>query len=197
MNFTTALEITGTLFSFIYLYLSVKQKIGLWVFGFLSAVVYTLVFFQTKFYAAMSLQLYYLVVSVYGWYSWKRNSETTGEELSVRSTRFKEWIILSGITVVIMLIYYALLSLGTDSPVPGADSFITAFSITATWMLARKQIEHWLIWIVVDSVAVIVYLKQGLYSTALLFVVYGVMAVVGWTQWRRSMKKKQTVPKQE
>jgi len=196
MNYTTALEITGTLFSFIYLYLSVKQRIGLWVFGFLSAVVYSLVFFETKFYAAMSLQFYYLWVSVYGWYSWKKKKETTGEELPARYTRFKEWPLLSGITIVVMLIYYAVLSLGTDAPLPSADSFITAFSITATWMLARKQIEHWLIWIVVDSVAVVVYLKQGLYSTALLFVVYGAMAVVGWLQWRKAMKK-QTVRKQE
>ncbi|MDX9748315.1 MAG: nicotinamide riboside transporter PnuC [Paludibacter sp.] len=196
MSIITALEITGTLFSFIYLYLSVKQKIGLWVFGFLSAVVYSLVFFETKFYAAMSLQLYYLWVSVYGWYSWKKKRETTGEDLPVRYTHFKEWTVLSGITMLVMLIYYAVLSMGTDSPVPGADSFITAFSITATWMLARKQIEHWLIWIVVDSVAVFVYLKQGLYSTALLFVVYGAMAVVGWIQWRKSMKK-QTVRKQD
>lgn len=87
-----------------------------------------------------------------------------------------------------MLVYYALLSMGTDSPVPGADSFITAFSITATWMLARKQVEHWLIWIVVDSVAVGIYFMQGLYSTALLFVVYGVMAVVGWRQWRKNLR---------
>ena len=188
MSYTTALEITGTLFSFMYLYLSVKQKIGLWVFGFLSALVYAVVFFETKFYAAMSLQLYYLWVSIYGWYSWKRNRATTGEELPPRYTRFKEWPLLFGITIIIMMVYYALLSIGTDSPVPGADSFITAFSITATWMLARKQIEHWLIWIVVDSVAVGIYFMQGLYSTALLFVVYGIMAVVGWKQWRKTIR---------
>lgn len=184
------LEVTGTLLSFAYLWLSVKQKIGLWVFGFLGAVVYTIVFFQSKLYAAMSLQLYYLWVSVYGWYSWKKSKASTGEELPVRLTRFKEWPILLGITLIIMLIYYALLSMGTDSPIPGADSFITAFSIIATWMLARKQIEHWLIWIVVDLVAVGVYLMQGLYSTSVLFLVYGIMAVVGWFQWRKSLKKK-------
>lgn len=182
------LEYLGTLLSFIYLYLSVKQKISLWLFGFLSALVYAVVFYEAKFYAAMSLQVYYLWVSVYGWYSWKKNRSTTGKELPVRYTRMKEWFWLSGVSLVIMLVYYALLSLGTDSPVPGADSFITAFSITATWMLARKQIEHWLIWIVVDSVAVGIYFMQGLYSTAILFVVYGVMAFVGWQQWRKTMK---------
>ena len=184
------LEVTGTLLSFAYLWLSVKQKIGLWVFGFLGAVVYTIVFFQSKLYAAMSLQLYYLWVSVYGWYSWKKSKASTGEELPVRLTRFNEWPVLLGITLIIMLIYYALLSIGTDSPIPGADSFITAFSIIATWMLARKQIEHWLIWIVVDLVAVGIYFMQGLYSTSILFLVYGIMAVIGWFQWRKSLKKK-------
>ena len=67
MNYINALEIIGTLLSFIYLYLSVKQKISLWLFGFLSALVYAVVFYQARFYAAMSLQLYYLWVSVYGW----------------------------------------------------------------------------------------------------------------------------------
>lgn len=184
------LEVTGTLLSFAYLWLSVKQKIGLWIFGFLGAVVYTIVFFQSKLYAAMSLQLYYLWVSVYGWYSWKKSKASTGEELPVRLTRFNEWPVLLGITLIIMLIYYALLSMGTDSPIPGADSFITAFSIIATWMLARKQIEHWLIWIVVDLVAVGIYFMQGLYSTSILFLVYGIMAVIGWFQWRKSLKKK-------
>ncbi|MCE1154755.1 MAG: nicotinamide riboside transporter PnuC [Bacteroidales bacterium] len=183
------LEYLGTLLSLVYLYLSVKQKISLWLFGFLSALVYAAVFYEAKFYAAMSLQLYYLWVSAYGWYSWKKNRETTGEELPVRFTRMKEWLLLSGVSLVVMSVYYSLLSLGTDSPIPGADSFITAFSITATWMLARKQIEHWLIWIVVDSIAVGIYFMQGLYSTALLFAVYGVMAVVGWRQWRKTMKK--------
>jgi nicotinamide mononucleotide transporter len=186
------LEITGTLLSFAYLWLSVKQKISLWVFGFLSAAVYAVVFFEAKFYAAMSLQVYYLWISVYGWYSWKKRKTSTGAELPVRQTRLKEWTILSGIAVVIMLVYYALLSIGTDSPVPGADSFMTSFSIIATWMLARKQIEHWLIWIVVDAVAVGVYFSQGLYSTSLLFMVYLVMAVVGWSQWRKSLKKQTT-----
>jgi nicotinamide mononucleotide transporter len=184
------LEVIGTLLSFAYLWLSVKQKIGLWIFGFLGAVVYTIVFFESKLYAAMSLQLYYLWVSVYGWYSWKKSKASTGEELPVRLTRFNEWPILLGITLIIMLIYYALLSMGTDSPIPGADSFITAFSIIATWMLARKQIEHWLIWIVVDLVAVGIYFMQGLYSTSILFLVYGIMAVIGWFQWRKSLKKK-------
>ncbi|MDD3195454.1 MAG: nicotinamide riboside transporter PnuC [Paludibacter sp.] len=184
------LEVIGTLLSFAYLWLSVKQKIGLWIFGFLGAVVYTIVFFESKLYAAMSLQLYYLWVSVYGWYSWKKSKASTGEELPVRLTRFNEWPVLLGITLIIMLIYYALLSMGTDSPIPGADSFITAFSIIATWMLARKQIEHWLIWIVVDLVAVGIYFMQGLYSTSILFLVYGIMAVIGWFQWRKSLKKK-------
>lgn len=180
------IEIAGTLLSFAYLWLSVNQKISLWFFGFLSAMLYAYVFFDAKLYAAMSLQLYYLWVSVYGWINWKKNRLTTGSDLPVRRTGGREWLILTAITLLIMLAYYTLLKLGTDSPLPAADSFITAFSITATWMLARKQIEHWLIWIVVDTLAVVVYFTQGLYSTSLLFVVYGIMAIVGWFQWKKS-----------
>jgi len=81
------------------------------------------------------------------------------------------------------------LSRHTDSPVAGWDSFTTALSVIATWMLARKYIEHWLIWIVVNIVSMILYLYKGLYPTTLLFLVYTIMAVAGYREWRSDMKK--------
>lgn len=75
----------------------------------------------------------------------------------------------------------------TDSPVPIGDAFTTALSITATWMLARKIIEHWWLWVVVDGVSLALYIYKGLYPTSVLFVFYTAMSVVGYYQWKKEM----------
>lgn len=182
-------EIAGTLLSLVYLYLSIRQKIGLWLFGFLSAALYAFVFFQSKFYADMSLQFYYMAVSVYGWIHWRKGSTNDNKStLKVTRTGIKEAMILLPITAAVMLLYYLILTNYTDSPLPLADSFTTALSITATWMLAQKRIEHWILWIIVDLVSAGLYIYKGLYPTAVLFIVYTVFAVVGWREWRKSGK---------
>jgi len=96
-------------------------------------------------------------------------------------------IILSIIFLALFGVMYFVLDRFTDSPVPGADSFITSLSVVATWMLARKIFEHWYLWIVVNSVAVILFITRGLYPTVVLYLIYGIMSFVGLREWRRSM----------
>ena len=188
---TNWLELAGTLFSFIYLFLSVKQKTGLWIYGFLSAAFYAVVFYQSGIYALMSIQFYYLFVSVYGWISWKRGKNADGDDFLIRTTSLKHFLALGLSSLVLLAIFYFVLRSLTDSTVPGLDAFISAFSVTATWMLARKRIEHWLIWIVVDALSVGLYIYLELYTTAVLFVVYTIMAVVGYFQWKKNMQKQE------
>jgi nicotinamide mononucleotide transporter len=76
----------------------------------------------------------------------------------------------------------------TDSPVPGWDSFITSLSIVATWMLARKIYEHWLLWIIVNSTAAVLFFTRGLYPTVFLYIVYGTMSFVGLVEWRKTIR---------
>lgn len=182
-------EITGTVLSLIYLYLSIKQKIGLWVFGFLSSALYVVVFWQSKFYADMSLQFYYLGVSVYGWINWKTGAHTSKNEIRIEKTKIKTAVLLFITTVIIYFIYFYILKNFTDSPLPKADSFTTALSIVATLMLARKLIENWLLWIIIDGVSGGLYLYKHLYPTAILFIIYAIMALVGYLQWRKAMTK--------
>jgi nicotinamide mononucleotide transporter len=183
------IEIIGTLLSLVYLYLSIKQNVNLWIFGFLGSALYVVVFFQAKFYADMSLQFYYIGVSVYGWFSWRKGKLETGEELPVTRIGWHQAIMLTVLTVVVFFVYYYILVNYTDSPVPFGDSLTTALSITATLMLAKKMLEHWLLWIVADAVSVGLYIYRGLYPTTALFVVYTIMAVVGWISWRKSLQK--------
>lgn len=182
-------EIAGAVLSLIYLYLSIREKSALWIFGFISSVLYIFVFYKSKLYADMSLSFYYLGVSVYGWISWHRKTENIEHSL-LQITRInsgKQMLqYLAGI-VGTYLAYYLILRFLTDSPIPVADSVVGALSVVATWMLARKKIENWLVWIVVDAFAAGLYFYKELYPTAILFVVYTIMAFAGYFQWKKSI----------
>lgn len=182
------IELLGSALSIIYLYLSIKQKVSLWIFGFLCSSLYVVVFFQSKFYADMSLQFYYLGVSVFGWISWKAGKPENHKELPVKRTTPISGAIILITALVLYFLYYFILSEYTDSPLPKADAFTTALSIVATWMLARKMIEHWWLWIIVDSVSAGLYFYKALYPTAILFVIYTVMAIIGYRQWKKSLQ---------
>lgn len=182
-------EILGVITSIVYLYFSVRQIIWLWPFGILSSALFILIFFSSKFYADMGLQVYYLGVSIYGWYYWTRNPESSGSQ----SRPVTHLTVLTGASSAVIAMFLLLgisfvLRHYTDSDIPWGDAFTTALSIVATWMLARKILEHWLVWIVVDSVAAGLYLYKGLIPTAFLYVVYAVIAVAGYAQWKKSME---------
>ncbi|MEI8086014.1 MAG: nicotinamide riboside transporter PnuC [Paludibacter sp.] len=184
---TNWIEITGAILSLIYLDLSIRQRVSLWFYGIVSSLFYIVIFFQTKFYADMSLQFYYVVISIYGWMNWKNGQSENGEELPTNqlSKRLTLYLILA--TGIIYIVYYLILSQFTDSTIPKADSLVGALSVVGTWMLARKLIENWLVWIVADALCVALYVYKELYPTAILFVIYTVMAGVGYWQWRKKM----------
>ncbi|ASB50809.1 nicotinamide riboside transporter PnuC [Alkalitalea saponilacus] len=190
------MELAGTLFALIYLYLSIRENIWLWLFGFLTSFLYLIIFFQSRLYADMGLQFYYLIISIYGWFHWmgRRNGIKRIEtNLATTSVGGKQAVLLFMATAVIMLIIYvALKTLPQllaipESELPVADAFTTAAGIVATWMLARKILENWLIWIVANTVSFGMYIYKDLYVTSFLFLVYTIMAVVGYYQWKRNM----------
>ena len=183
-------EIAGAVLSLIYLYLSIKEKAGLWILGFISSAFYVVVFFESKLYADMSLQFYYLAVSVYGWFSWKRKVDDSGAHLAISTVDKQKWLPLLVAFLAILAVYYIILQYFTDSPVPKADSVVGALSVIATWMLAKKKIENWLLWILADGLAAGLYFYKELYPTVILYIVYTVMAVVGYSQWKKSLAAK-------
>jgi len=186
---TNWIEIVGAILSLIYLYLSIKQKISLWVFGFFASAFYIVVFFQTKFYADMSLQFYYLAVSVYGWINWKYGTHQSGKELPATKTSRRMILQLGMASILIYVVYYIVLAKFTDSTIPKADSLVGMLSVIGTWMLARKLIENWLFWIAADALATGLFFYKELYITAILFIIYTGMAVVGYWQWKKLMNE--------
>ena len=185
-----SIELLGTVFGLVYIFLSIKQNIWCWPAGLISSAIYVVVFFSSKFYADMGLQVYYVFISLYGWYNWiyGGNNKNT-KQLKISFTDKKLGFILFGINLLLFgFISYILINF-TDSEVPYWDSFTTAASIVATWMLAQKKIEHWIIWIIVDVVSLSLYLYKELYSTVLLFLVYTVLAFIGYLAWQKDLTK--------
>jgi nicotinamide mononucleotide transporter len=188
------IEILGAVLGILYIFFSIRQHILTWPTGLLTSLFYIYVFYTSGFYADMGLQLYYVVVSIYGWYYWVRGGqkETGGpqEKVPVKHTSRRGWFRISLVTVAVYGLLLFILLRFTDSTVPFMDAFTTALSITATWMLAKKYIEHWLIWIVTDMVSIGLYIYKGLWPTVILFIVYTVLAVSGYMEWKKDFEKK-------
>lgn len=178
-------EILGVVFSVLYLYLSIRQNILLWPAGMISAVLYMAVFFQSKFYADMGLNAYYFFISIYGWVLWRKGRANVDQEKPVSRIHLRLAMLLLALTALAFFVIAFILKEYTDSPIPYWDALTTALSFTATWMLARKILEHWIVWIIVDAISMALYLYRGLYPTMILFAIYTVMAVIGYIEWRK------------
>jgi nicotinamide mononucleotide transporter len=192
------IEVFGAVTGIIYVFLEIRQTIWLWPVGILTSAVYIWIFFTSKIYADMSLQVYYLAISILGWYWWTKgvgrraqgtgwNKEGEKKELQVTRLKLRMGIILFLVFVLLYIVMWLILTRMTDSPVPVRDSFITSLSIVATWMLARKIYEHWYLWIVVNFVSAILFITRGLYPTVILYGVYGIMSFAGLVAWKKTI----------
>ena len=187
------IELLGAILGFAYIFYSIRQNILTWPVGLLTSALYVWVFLTSKLYADMGLQLYYVVVSIYGWYEWLSGKQGDKKEgLKVSRIKLRLGIYLTIVSVLIFLLIWYILSNFTDSPVPMADALATGLSIVATWMLARKILEHWLVWIFVDAFSVGLFLYKNLLPTVILFVVYTIMAIVGYVEWKRDYMREQS-----
>ncbi len=184
------IEIFGVVTGIIYVILEVKQNRLLWPLGIITSTAYVYIFFTGQFYADMGLQVYYVLISIYGWYFWSRGgAKAEKEKLPVVRISRKQFILLLLTFIASWVGIYFLLANYTDSTVPLGDSFTTALAIVATWMLTRKIIEQWFLWIIANVVSIGLYIYKGLYPTVILYAVYAGMAVYGYLEWKRSMLK--------
>lgn len=181
------IEIIGAVIGLLYLYLEYKANKWLWPVGVLMPVFYVWIFFQTKFYADMGINVYYFFASIYGWIRWtKAQPEDTDQKISHTPRRYILPLLVIG-TALFALVAFILLRY-TDSPVPYGDSFTTALSILAMWMLAHKYVEQWWFWFAVNIISCGLYVWKGLYPTSILFAIYSVISVFGYFKWMRMMK---------
>lgn len=178
------LEIIGTIVGLFYLWFEYKASIWLWAAGIIMPALSLMVYYRAGLYADFGINIYYLLAGIYGWLVWLKG---TGEkkERPVIHTPLRQILPLSVISVFLLMGIAWILIRFTDSTVPWLDSLTTALSITAMWMLAYKQAEQWLVWMVVDMVSCGLYIYKGLPFYAGLYGFYTIIAFFGYLKWRK------------
>ena len=189
----SSLELFAAVLGALSVYLSVRQNIWSWPTAIVNVVVYALVFYRARLYADMGLQVIYALLSLYGWYEWLYGGE---DRTALRVSRTTPE--LGGRLAVIGLAGAGALGLllrgATDAALPFMDSFLSSTSLVAQWMMTRKKVENWLVWIGVDVLYVGMFTYKHLYITAVLYLVFLVLAIRGWIDWRRSLESASRVP---
>ena len=185
-------ELIGTLFGLISVYFASRTYILTWATGIINELFLFILFFQVQLYADMFLQVYFFVVTLYGWYNWKQKPKQN----SITSTNFKAkiWILsiiligtaLSGILFSNIHLYLPQY-FKTEAAFPYADSFVMVLSIIATILLAQKKIETWYLWIIVDVVCVLLFLKKGIFFLSLEYLILLGLAIFGLLNWKKEM----------
>lgn len=196
MSADLIIEIIGSVIGLTYLFLEYKASVWLWPAGILMSLFYVVIFFHGKFYADAAVYLYYIGANTYGLLKWTRSrrkglSDDSAPADALVITHTPKRIIPKLVLAALVLwaVLYFILKQFTDSPLPAGDSFTTAFSIVAMWMLAQKYLEQWTLWVLVNFVSTILYFWKGLYPTGVLFIVYVVVAVLGYIKWKKMMEK--------
>lgn len=178
-------ELVAVIFGIVSVYLSTRQSIWSWPTGIVNVTMYIVVFWQSKLYADMGLQVVYLALSIYGWYEWLYGGKGH-TELHVSRTPRRLAILLAVAGAGTAALLGTFLSRHTDASLPHLDATATATSLVAQYLMTRKYVESWLVWIVIDVVYVGMFIYKGLYLTAGLYAVFFALAVAGWRAWRRA-----------
>ena len=187
------LELLGTAVGIIYLWLEYRASIYLWIAGIIMPAIYIFIYYEAGLYADFGINIYYLLIALYGWIAWKTGFTLWGKnkkskELPISHTPQYMWPRIVAAYIAAQLFITWILVEYTDSTVPIADSFTTALSIVGMWMLARKYVEQWWVWCIVDVASTALYIYKELYFTAALYAVYAIIAIFGYRKWKKMMQ---------
>lgn len=182
-------EIIAAILGLLFLYLEIKENKWLWLVGLLTSAMYIYIFFVAKLYADMSLQIYYVIISVYGWIMWTKTNKgkQAKNELLISRLSVSMLIKLIAVTFAVYLVIAYVLVNYTDGSIPYWDALTTSMGIVATWMLAKKILEQWLVWVLANAISLCLYIYKGLYPTVVLFLFYTILAVVGYYKWKKTL----------
>lgn len=182
----SATEILGFITGAASVLLAVRENAWSWPVGIANTIFFLILFWHAKLYADALLQVVYIVISVFGWWNWVRGG-AGHTELRISKTKAGSAIILVVITVVATATMAVILRRYTDSQVPFWDGLTTALSLTAQYMLSRKLLENWFVWMSADVIYVALYCYKSLYLTGVLYIVFFAMCVAGFAGWRKSL----------
>lgn len=189
------IECIGVVSGFIGLYLATQEKVANWLFNIVSIIAYSIIFYQVHLYSQMLFQVYFFLIAIFGWFSWRKQETQHSSVMCFLSNKERLLMLLTVIvltsllSILIMRLPFWLPSIfKMPDAYPLADSFVSVGSLVAYTLLMKKKVENWLLWIVVDSVSVILFVLQGIYFAALQYIFYTLLVSYGYMSWCRKMK---------
>jgi len=177
-------EVFAALLGIGYVILAARESQWCWPLAFISTLIYTLLFWQGQLPMQALLNVYYMAMAVYGYSLWRKHGNTE-DDLAINS-----WSILEQLQLIIIgaVLTYAVglyLTQSATSQSPYLDAGVTVFSVLNTWLMAKKVLQNWLYWIVIDSAAIVLYAQNGYYATIVMFSIYLILAVIGFISWQK------------
>jgi nicotinamide mononucleotide transporter len=182
-----AAEWVAVVLAFAYLVLAVRQNPWCWACAIASAAIYLVLFARGGLFMQSALQLFYVGMSVYGWRAWRGGDSTTGAGLPVSRWPAGRHALAIALVLIVTGANGWIIASRVGGWVPYVDAFVAWASVLATWLVARKVLENWVYWIVVDALAAVLYWFQGFHATAVLFLVYVAIAFHGLAAWRADL----------
>lgn len=188
----SGLEWTAAALGFTSVWLTVYRHIACWPTGLAMVLLYIVIFYQARLYSDMLLQVVYVFLQIYGWHAWLHGGPA-GTPLVVR--RLPSWQIIPWLAASLLgtALLGSLMHAYTDASFPFTDALTTVASLIAQWLMIRKRLESWLVWIAVDVISIGLYYTKALYPTAVLYAVFLILATWGWFAWRTVCNKSVTV----
>jgi nicotinamide mononucleotide transporter len=183
-------ELAAVVLGVAYLLLAMRENILCWYCAFISTLIFTFLFWDASLLMASGLQIYYLIMAVYGWHQWSNNFDKTEiPELAIIRWTAKQHFAAIGVVLSLTFTSGWLLSEYSTSALPFLESFTAWGAVITTYMVVQKVLENWLYWIVIDGTSVFLYFDKELYLTALLFTAYVVIVCFGFWEWLKHYQK--------
>lgn len=184
---TSGWEVVAVLFAIAYLLLAIKENIWCWPAALASTMIYVFLFFDVNLYMESALQIFYIIMAIYGWVIWRHHDDSK-DDLQISIWPWRKHLLAIALIAILVICSGYLLQTNTNAAYPWLDSFTTWGAVITTWMVARKILENWIYWLVIDSVSIFLYIQRDLYLTALLFIIYVFLCFVGYYQWNKIYK---------
>jgi len=184
----SVIEAIAVLLALAYLVLAAYQNSWCWFAAAISSILYIKICFDSKLFIETGLQFFYLFMAMVGYFQWKKNNPSVQEESLIINLSAKQWVVgilICGIISFLMAFWF---QQNTDAKLPWLDAPVTVYSVWATWLVIKKVLQNWLLWIVIDSVAIYIYMQRSLKITALLYALYTLLAVIGYFKWKKAQQ---------
>ena len=186
---TSPIEMTAVLFGLVSVWLVKKEVVWAFPVGAINVLIYVYICFATRLYAYAGINVFYFLMGMYGWYNWLRKTGTN-DYIPITSCPLRERLVYAGLIVLFFILIYFILVKFTDSQVPVPDGVTTAIYIIAMWLMAKKKIEHWILWIIGDVISIWLFAYEKLYFSSFQYLVFTIIASLGWLEWKRKLNQR-------